>query len=253
MWHDRELMYFFAWRDIKVRYKQTLIGFAWAVIQPLALTVVFTIFFGKFAKIPSNGIPRPVFYFAALTPWSYFTTALNGATNAIVTNRQMITKIYFPRMSLIFSTVLSPLVDLAIALAILFGMMFYYHVPPHLTTLWIIPFTVLTVLTAASVGLWFATLNSIYRDVRYAVPVIIQFWMFASPIAYPTSLVPARFRTLYGLNPMAGVIEGFRWALTGKGVPPGLMTYVSVVTIAVVMIGGVWYFRRTEGKVADVV
>ena len=246
-------MYFFVWRDLKVRYKQTVVGALWAVIQPFAVMIVFTVFFGRLAEIPSDGIPYPIFYFSALVPWTYFTSAVSQATNSVVGNRQLVTKVYFPRISLPISSVISPLVDLAIAMVVVAAMMAYYRITPTINALFLPLFLLLAIATATAVGLWFAALNAEYRDIRYAAPLVLQFWMFASPVAYPTSLVPESWRWLYGLNPMAGVIEGFRWALTGKGIPPGRITIASVVAVIVVLVGGLIYFRRTETQMADVV
>src|SRR5580692_10403199 len=214
LWAYRELLYFFVWRDIKVRYKQTVIGAAWAVLQPVLTMLVFSLFFGKLAKIPSQGLPYPIFYYSALLPWMYFATAMQGATAIVVDNQRVITKIYFPRVVLPIASVLSGLLDFAISFAVLLVLMAYYRIVPTRAVVWLPLFTLLAVLTALGVGLWLSALNAMYRDVRYVVPFLVQFWMFASPVAYPSSLVPARWRWLYGLNPMAGVIEGFRWSLT---------------------------------------
>lgn len=231
IWAYRELLYFFVWRDIKVRYKQTVIGAAWAILQPFMTMVVFSLFFGKLAKIPSHGLPYPVFYYSALLPWMYFAGALQNATNTIIEHQRVITKVYFPRIILPLAAVLSGLVDFGIAFLILIGMMLFYGIIPTLAVLWLPFLMLLAVMTAFGVGLWLSALNAIYRDVRYAVPFLIQFWMFASPVAYPSSLVPERWQWLYGLNPMAGVIEGFRWALTGQGQPPQSLFAVSVLAV----------------------
>ena len=209
VWDYRELLYFFVWRDIKVRYKQTAIGAAWAVLQPFLTMVAFSLFFGKLAKIPANGLPYPVFYYCALLPWIYFAGALQSATNVVVEQQRVITKIYFPRVVLPISAVLSGLVDFAISFAVLLALLAYYGIAPTSAVLWLPVFLLLAVFTALGVGLWLSALNAFYRDVRYVVPFLVQFWMFASPVAYPSSLVPERWRWLYGLNPMAGVIEGF--------------------------------------------
>ena len=221
VWAYRELLYFFVWRDVKVRYKQTVIGVAWVVLQPLLTMGIFTLFFGRLAKLPSNGLPYPVFYFAALVPWTYFSTALQNCTNVVVENQRVITKVYFPRLVLPISAVVSGLVDFAIGFVALLVVTAIYGITPTLAVLWLPVLLLLAVLTALGVGLWMSALNALYRDVRYVVPFLVQFWMFASPVAYPSSLVPQRWRWLYGLNPMAGVIDGFRWALTGHGVAPG--------------------------------
>ena len=253
LWDYRELLYFFVWRDIKVRYKQTAIGAAWAVLQPFLTMLVFSLFFGRLAHIPSQGLPYPIFYYSALLPWMYFAAALQNATNTIVENQRLITKVYFPRLVLPFSSVLSGLVDFGISLLMYVAMMFYYGIRPGWALFMLPVFLLLSVLTALGVGLWLSALNAIYRDVRYVVPFLVQFWMFASPVAYPSSLVPAKWRWLYGLNPMAGVIEGFRWSLTGHGDPPGRLMLVSTAVVVVVLLSGVGYFQKMETTVADVV
>jgi lipopolysaccharide transport system permease protein len=250
---NRELLYFFIWRDIKIRYKQTVIGVAWAVLQPLLTMVVFTIFFGRLAHIPSNGLPYPVFYLAAVLPWTYFATALQNATNTIVEQQRVITKVYFPRLVLPLAAVLSGLLDFAIGLVLFFAMMAYYRIWPGVAILFMPCFLLLAVMTAFGVGLWLSAMNAVYRDVRYVLPFLVQFWMFASPVAYPTSLVPERWRWLYGLNPMAGVIEGFRWSLTGQGQPPSLLLAASTAAVVVVILGGLVYFHKMEAVIADVV
>jgi lipopolysaccharide transport system permease protein len=253
LWDSRELLYFFVWRDVKIRYKQTAIGAAWAVLQPLLTMVVFSIFFGKLARMPSNGLPYPVFYYTALLPWTYFATALQNATFVIVDQQRVITKVYFPRLVLPLSATLSGLVDFGIAFLIYIPVQIYYDIIPTRAILLLPVFLLLAVLTALGIGLWLSTLNAMYRDVRYIVPFLVQFWMFASPVAYPGSLVPARWRLLYGLNPMAGVIEGFRWALTGQGSPPDLMVLVSGGMVLLILFGGLVYFQKMETTVADVV
>lgn len=253
MWAARELLYFFIWRDVKVRYKQTAIGAGWAILQPVSTMLVFTLFFGKLAKIPSGGLPYPIFYYAALLPWMYFAGALTASTNVVVEHQRIITKVYFPRLILPLASVVGGLVDFAVAFSILLGMMFYYGIAPTAAILTLPLFLLLALATALGAGLWLSALNAIYRDVRYVIPFLIQFWLFASPVAYPSSLVPEKWRWLYGLNPMAGVIEGFRWALTGQGRPPDLLLLASTATVAVMLVGGLFYFRRMESTVADVV
>jgi lipopolysaccharide transport system permease protein len=253
LWSSRELLYFFVWRDIKIRYKQTAIGAAWAVLQPLLTMLVFSLFFGRLAHIPSGGLPYPVFYYSALLPWMYFAAALQNATNTIVENQRLITKVYFPRLTLPLSAVVSGLVDFGVSFLMFLVIMAYYRIRPSAAMLWLPLFLLLAVLTALGVGLWLSALNAIYRDVRYVLPFLVQFWMFASPIAYASSLVPARWRWLYGLNPMAGVIEGFRWSLTGRGDPPGRMFVVSALVVVAVLLSGVGYFQKMETTVADVV
>lgn len=253
IWRYRELLYFFAWRDVKVRYKQTLIGVAWAVIQPFFTMVIFSLFFGKLAKIPSNGIPYPIFYYSALLPWTYFANSLTNATDVMVQNQRVITKVYFPRLILPIAAVLPGLVDFGIAFTILIGMMFFYGMKPTLAILTLPAFLLIALLTALSVGVWLSGLNAIFRDVRYAVPFLIQLWLFASPVAYPTSIVPEKWRAIYSLNPMAGVIEGFRWAVVGKGSPPTLTLLISLGAVIVLLIGGMYFFRRIESYAVDMV
>src|ERR1700751_2748181 len=246
LWEYRELLYFYVWRELKVRYKQTVVGAAWAVIQPLMTMLVFSLFFGKLAHIPSGGLPYPVFYYSALLPWTYFAGALQNATNKVVDNQYLITKVYFPRLILPFSGVLSGLVDFCISFLMFVAIMIYYRIRATAAILLLPVFLLLAILTALGVGLWLSALNAIYRDVRYVVPFLVQFWMFASPVAYPSSLVPARWRWLYGLNPMAGVIDGFRWAITSRGHPPGLLLLVSAFAVALVLLGGLFFFNRME-------
>jgi lipopolysaccharide transport system permease protein len=253
LWAYRELLYFFVWRDIKVRYKQTVVGVAWAVIQPLLMMAAFSLFFGTLARLPSDGLPYPLFYFSALLPWMYFANALTDATNTMVQHQHVLTKVYFPRLILPLSAVLSGLVDLGIGLAVLVGMLLYYGIGLGWNALLVPGFLLLTVLTASAFGFWLSALNALYRDVRYVVPFLVQFWMFASPVAYPSSLVPESWRWLYGLNPMVGVIEGFRWSLLGQGRAPGLIFAVSIAAAGLVFLGGAFYFRKMEGTVADVV
>jgi lipopolysaccharide transport system permease protein len=251
LWEYRELLYFFVWRDIKVRYKQTVVGVLWVVLQPLMTMGVFTIFFGRLAKLPSEGLPYPVFYFAALVPWVYFAGALGNCTNIVVANQHVITKVYFPRLVLPLAAVCSGLLDFAIGLVvmILLALSFGSHVTVTAALLPVL--LLLALLTALGVGLWTSALNALYRDVASIIPFLIQFWMLASPVAYPSSLVPARWRWLYGLNPMAGVIDGFRWALTGHGHPPGAQMLASTAMVAVVVVGGLFFFQRIESTVAD--
>jgi lipopolysaccharide transport system permease protein len=249
----RELLYFFVWREIKVRYKQTVIGVGWAVLQPMATMVVFSLFFGKLAKIPSGGLPYPLFFYCALLPWTYFAGALNGATGSVVENQRVITKVYFPRVILPLSAVFSGLVDFAVAFVMLMGMAFYFRVTPGPWLAFVPLFLLLAMLTAFGAGLWLAALNALYRDVRYVVPFLAQFWMFASPVAYPSSLVPERWRWLYGLNPMAGVIDGFRWAVTGQNPPNAGLLATSSAAVLAMLVAGLWYFRRMESVIADVV
>jgi lipopolysaccharide transport system permease protein len=254
LWAYRELLYF--WRDIKVRYKQTAIGIAWAVLQPLLTMLVFWIFLGKLAKLPSDGLPYPVFYFGGLVPWTYFAYSLNFTTNTVVSNQALLTKVYFPRLVLPISAVLSGLVDFAIGFVLLIFILLGYHIVPGVSVLWLPVFLLLAVCTALGVGLWFSALNALYRDVRYVMAFLVQFWMFASPVMYPSTLVSKHYphlAWLYGLNPMAGVIGGFRWALTGRGQAPGPLLLASAVMVAIILVGGLMFFRRMEGTMADLV
>ncbi len=251
VWAYRELLYFFVWRDVKIRYKQTAIGVLWVVLQPVLTMLVFTLFFGRLAKLPSQGLPYPVFYFAALVPWTYFSSALQMTTSVVVDNQRLITKVYFPRLILPISAALSGLVDFSIGFVVLAIFTFAYGIHPTLAALWLPALLTLAVFTALGVGLWLSALNALYRDVRYVIPFLIQFWMFASPVAYPSTLVPPRWRWLYGLNPMAGVIDGFRWAITGRGQAPGLLLLASAFAITLVLLGGLFFFNRMEGTVAD--
>ncbi len=253
LWAYRELIYFFVWRDIKVRYKQTAIGAAWAVLQPFLNALVFSLFFGRLAHISSEGLPYLIFYYSALRPWMYVAAALQNSTTTIVENQRLVTKVYFPRLALPLSSVLSGLVDFGISFLMFIVLMIYYRIHVSWAMLMVPVFLLLAVLTALGVGLWLSALNAIYRDVRYVVPFLVQFWMFASPVAYPSSLVPVKWRWLYGLNPMAGVIEGFRWSLAGKGTPPGRLIVVSSAVVIVVLLSGVAYFQKMETTIADVV
>ena len=253
VWAYRELLYFFVWRDIKVRYKQTVLGAAWAIIQPFFTMVVFSIFFSHLAKVPSEGLPYPIFAYCALLPWNYFAGALDRAGNSLVGSANLITKVYFPRLVVPISAVLAGLLDFAIAFVVLIGMMLFYGVVPTVAVLTLPLFLMMALATALGVGLWLSALNVQYRDVRYAIPFLTQFWLFATPVAYPSSLVPGRWRALYGLNPMAGVVEGFRWALLGKTEAPGPLLGVSVVVVTLLFVGGLFYFRRMEKTFADVV
>ena len=253
LWHYRELLFFLTWRDIKVRYKQTALGAAWAILQPLFSMVVFTIFFGRLAKVPSDGIPYPLFSYAALLPWQLFAYGLTESSNSVVANERLITKVYFPRLVIPIASVLAGLVDFAVAFTLVVGLMVYYEVRPGWGVVMLPFFVLFATATALGVGLWFSALNVKYRDVRYTVGFIVQLWMLASPVAYSTTLVPARWRILYGLNPMAGVIEGFRWALLGKTPAPGAMSMVSALTVAIILISGLYYYRRVEKTFADIV
>jgi len=253
IWAYRELLYFLVWRDLKVRYKQTVLGFLWTIIQPFFLMVIFSIFFGRLAKIPSEGIPYPIFAYAGLLPWTYFAKSLNACNESLVGNSHLITKVYFPRLIIPLSSVLSGLVDFSIAFTILLAMMFYYQIIPTLAAL-LLPFLILMAMaTALGVGLWFSALNVLYRDIRYAISFLVQFWFFATPVVYPSNLVPGKWRVLYSLNPMAGVVEGFREALLGKGQLDCPMFMVSIAVVVFLVITGTFYFQRMEKGFADVV
>jgi lipopolysaccharide transport system permease protein len=253
LWKYRELLYFLTWRDIKVRYKQTVLGAAWAILQPLLTMVVFSIFFGSLAKVPSDGVPYPIFAYVALLPWQLFAHSLQGAGNSLVGNQNLITKVYFPRLVIPISAVLSGLVDFAIAFVVLFGMMFYYGIPLRWAMLTLPLFILLALATSLAAGLWLSALNVKYRDVGYTIPFLTQFWLFLTPVAYPSSMIPAAIRPFYGLNPMAGVVEGFRWALLGTTGGMGPLMVVSVMVVLVLLVGGFYYFRRFERTFADIV
>jgi len=253
LWEYRELLYFLTWRDIKVRYKQTALGAAWAVMQPFFIMVVFSLFFGKLAGVPSDGIPYPVFAFCGLLPWQLFAHALTESSNSLVGNQNLITKVYFPRLVVPIAAVLGGVVDFAIAFVILLVMMLYFGIVPGWAIVTLPLFIVLAVTTALAVGLWLSALNVKYRDVRYTMNFLVQFWLFATPVAYPSSLIPEQWRWAYGLNPMAGVVEGFRWALLGKTDPPGALLAVSIAVVVLLLIGGLYYFRKMEQEFADVV
>ncbi len=254
LWNYRELIYFMTWRDLKVRYKQTLLGASWAIIKPLLTMVVFTIFFGNLAGVPSDGVPYPIFSFTGLLPWELFATALAVASRSLVQNRHMITKIYFPRMILPISSVLAGLVDFFIAFLVLAAMMVYYQIKPT-SDIWTLPlFLLLAMITALGVGLWLSAMNVLYRDINYITPFLVQFWMFITPIAYGSSLVPEEWQVIYSLNPMVSVVEGFRWALLGTSQgAPSITLVVSTAVAVLLLITGLIYFRRTERLFADMV
>ena len=253
LWEYRELFYFLTWRDIKVRYKQTVLGAAWAIIQPFFTMVVFSLFFGKLAKVPSDGIPYPIFAYAALVPWTFFANGLSQSANSMVENANLIKKVYFPRMVVPISSVISGVVDFVLAFLVLLGMMFFYGIFPTKNIIWLPLLLVMAFVTALGVGLWLSALNVQFRDVRYTVPFLTQFWLFATPIAYPSSLLSEPWRTLYGINPMVGVVEGFRWALLGTETAPGPIIVVSALVALTLLVGGAFYFRRMEKSFADVV
>jgi lipopolysaccharide transport system permease protein len=253
VWQYRELLFFLSWRDIKVRYKQTLLGALWAVIQPLMTMVVFSLFFGKLAKMPSDGIPYPLFVFTALVPWTLFSNSLTQSSNSLVQNAHMLKKVYFPRLIIPISTVLSGVIDFIIAFGVLLLMMLFYRVVPTVDMIWVPCLVLLEIATVLGVGLWLSALNVQFRDVRYVVPFLSQFWLFTTPIAYPSSLLTEPWRTVYGLNPMVGVVEGFRSALLGLHPAPGPVIIVSSCTSLMILISGLFYFRRMERTFADTV
>jgi lipopolysaccharide transport system permease protein len=253
LWDHRELLYFLIWRDIKVRYRQTVLGVAWAVLQPFLTMVVFSLFFGKLAGVPSDGLPYPIFSFAALVPWTFFAYGLSQSANSVVVDGELVRKVYFPRMVIPAATVLAGVVDFALAFILLLGMMLYYGIGLGVHTLWVPALLVLALVTSLGVGLWLAALNVQYRDVRYTVPFLTQLWLFATPIAYSSSLLSEPWRTVLGINPMAGVVEGFRWALLGTNTAPGPIISVSAVAALLIFMGGMFYFRRMEDTFADVI
>lgn len=253
LWHYRELLWFYAIRDIKVRYKQTFLGAAWAVLQPVLTMVVFSIFFGNLAGVPSDNVPYPIFTFCALLPWQLFAYALTQSSNSLVDNASVLTKVYFPRLVLPMAAVIAGLVDFAIAFVVLIGMMVYYGIYPGIAVLWLPVFVALAVAAALAVGLWLSALNVRYRDVKYTIPFLSQLWLFITPVAYPTSIVPAQWQALYGINPMAGVVEGFRWSLLDSANSPGPTLFVSALATVALLLGGLYFFRRMEKSFADVV
>jgi lipopolysaccharide transport system permease protein len=253
LWEYRELLYFLVWRDVKVRYKQTALGAAWAIIQPFCTMVVFSLFFGKLAKMPSDGVPYPIFTFAALVPWTFFANGLSQASNSLVGSANLITKVYFPRLAIPIAAVLAGIIDFVLAFIILIGMMLYYGIVPTINIFWMPLLLALVFVTSLGVSLWFSALNVQFRDVRYIIPFLVQFWLFATPIAYPGSLLSEPWRTLYGLNPMVGAVEGFRWALLGAKTAPGPMVIVSSMVAFLVLVTGALYFRRMEKTFADIV
>ncbi len=255
LWEFRELLYFLTWRDIKVRYKQTILGAAWAILQPFLTMVVFSLFFGQLAKIsPGSNIPYPIFSFTGLVPWTFFAYGLTQSSNSLVGNAQLINKVFFPRLVVPIASVLSGFVDFALAFVMLIGMMLVFRISPTVNVLYLPLFLLLAFVTALGVGLWLSALNVEYRDIRYMVPFLIQIWMFVSPVAYPTSLIKnSLLRLVYGLNPMVGVLEGFRWALLGNAYAPGPMLGVSAAVAVVLLVTGAFYFRRMERNFADVV
>lgn len=252
LWEYRELIYFLTWRDVKVRYKQTLLGVLWAILQPFLTMLVFSIFFGRLAKVPSDGTPYPLFSFAGLVPWSFFVYALSQASNSLVASANLIKKVFFPRLVIPLATVLSGVVDFALAFLLLLAMMLYYGKSPGVYVITLPFFAVLTLVTSLGVSLWLSALNIQFRDVRYVIPFLTQFWLFATPIAYPSSLLSSAWRALYAVNPMVGVVEGFRWALLGTDTAPGHLILISSVVAVALLASGAMYFRRMERTFADV-
>ena len=253
LWQYRELLYFLVWRDLKVRYKQTAIGATWAILQPLMTMVIFTVIFGHFAKIPSDGLPYPIFAYTALLPWTYFASALSRSSSSVVAEAHLISKVYFPRAVLPLAGTVSGIIDFAVAFPLLLGMMIWYGIMPAWGLLALPLFLLLALATALAVGLWCSALNVRYRDVGYTIPFLTQCWMYASPVAYPLSLVPENWRFFYSLNPMTGVIEGFRWALLGKQGPDFVVMAVSTVVVALLLVGGLVFFKHMERTFVDVV
>lgn len=251
LWQYRELLYFLTWRDIKVRYKQTLLGIVWAIIQPLSIALTLSLFLGRLAKMPSGGLPYPVFAYSGIVMWQLFSQALTESSNSLLANERLITHVYFPRLIIPLSSVLASLLDFAISFALIAFFLLYYRIVPTAAMVTLPLIICLAMAIAVGVGLWLASLNVKYRDVRYTVGFLVQFWFLATPIAYPTSVVPGRWRVWYGLNPMVGVVEGFRWALTGIGNAPVLLIAISAGVSVLVLISGLYYFRRTEDTFAD--
>jgi lipopolysaccharide transport system permease protein len=260
LWQYRELLYFFVWRDLKIRYKQTIMGASWAILQPLFTMVIFSLFFGRLAKIPSDGIPYPIFSFTALVPWTFFSNGILQASNSLIINSNMIKKIYFPRLTMPTAAVIAGVVDFVLAFFVLLVMVFVLNLIPSynynldisINILYLPLFLLLAFITTLGVSYWLSAMNAQFRDVRYIVPFIIQAWLFITPIAYPSSLLSQPWKTIYGLNPMAGVVEGFRWTLLGTGTAPGSMIFVSAAAAIILLVSGVYYFRKIDTTLADV-
>jgi lipopolysaccharide transport system permease protein len=253
LWEFRELLYFLVWRNVKVRYKQTIIGSAWAIIQPLTTMIIFTLIFGHFAKIPSDGLPYSIFAYTALLPWNYFSQAVSRSSDSLISNTNLVRKVYFPRLIILMAEVTSPLVDFLISFLALLVMMAWFGIAPGRGVLALPLFLLLALTTALAMGLWLSALNTRYRDVGHTVPFLIQIWMYASPVAYPVSLIPERWRLLYSLNPMVGVIEGFRWTLLGTETPAFGLIAVSATVVLALLLGGILFFKRMEHTFADVI
>ncbi len=253
LWERRELLYFFVWRDIKVRYKETILGASWAILQPLFLMLIFSLFFGRLAKMPSDGIPYPVFTFAALVPWTFFSKGLTFGSTSVVESQAVLKKIYFPRLLIPVASVTAGVVDFVLAFIVLLGLMLYFGITPTGNIVWLPFLFVLAYCTALGVVFWFSALNVQFRDVRYTMPFLAQLWLFASPVAYPSSLLDEKWQIVYSINPMVGVVEGFRWALLGTDTAPGAMIIVSTLFSAAIFVSGAYFFRRLERGFADVI
>ena len=253
LWAYRELLFILAWRDVSILYKQSIVGIGWVIIQPVMTMLIFTIIFGKFAKLPSDGLPYPIFTYCALLPWNYFARSLSGSSNSLVGSSHLITKVYFPRLIIPLSKVFSGLVDFCIAFIILIAMMIWYQISPTSGILLLPLFMLIAMITSLAVGLWLTALNVKYRDIQFIVPFLAQFWMYASPVAYSTGIVPQKWQLIYALNPMVGVIEGFRWALLGKGSPNSEMILLSSGIVLIIFISGLYYFKKMEQSFADVI
>lgn len=253
VWRYRELLYFLIWRDVKIRYKQTVLGATWAVLQPFLTMIIFSIFFGFLAGIPSDGVPYPLFAYVGLVPWMFFANGLTLSSNSIVANQALIRKVYFPRLVIPIAAVASGIIDFCIAFVVLVGLVLWYGATPTINVIWLPALVLLALVTSLGAGLWSSALNVLYRDIQYIVPFTVQVWLYASPIVYPSSLIPEAWRPLYGINPMAGVVEGFRWALLGTDTAPGPLIIVSAAVALILLISGLFFFRRMENRFADVV
>jgi lipopolysaccharide transport system permease protein len=253
LWHHRELVFYLAWRDLTVRYKQTIIGVAWVAIKPLATTIILWIIFGMLLRVPTNGLPYPVFAFAALAPWTFFSSALTQSGSSLVANAGLVTKVYFPRLALPLASVLAATVDFAVAFVILIVMMILFGVTPGIAIVTVPIFVLIIILAALGAGLWLSALEVRYRDVGYTIPLLMQLWMFVTPVIYPVTIIPEEWRLVYSLNPMVGVVEGFRWALLSTSDRPDTSLAISAIVVVVVLLGGLLFFRRTERTFADIV
>jgi lipopolysaccharide transport system permease protein len=253
LWAYRDVLFILIWRDVKVRYKQTAIGAAWAVIQPFLAMVVFSLFFGRLMRVPSGDVPYPIFAYAGLLPWQFFVKALTEASVSLVVNERIVSKVYFPRLLVPTAVVLAGLIDFAIAFVILIGMMLYFDIAPTWNLIYLPLFLLLAVMTAAGVSYWLSALDVKYRDVRYTLPFLAQLWLFSTPVVYPSSIVPEGWRALFGINPMVGVVEGFRWVLLGTAPPDPAMLLISLATVLVVFIGGLLYFAHIEQSLTDII